>query len=91
MKPVFDALAGHARTRPDATAFSDGQRHLTWAGLADAVPFLLSERLRALGAKVENGLPLLSHVREDRNLLTGQNPKSSARVAELLIERLAAG
>ena len=37
MKPVFDALAGHARTRPDATAFSDGQRHLTWAGLADAV------------------------------------------------------
>lgn len=37
MKPVFDALAGHARTRPDAAAFSDGQRHLTWAGLADAV------------------------------------------------------
>lgn len=70
------------------TAFSDMEEKL--AGLADAVPFLLSERLRALGAKVENGLPLLSHVREDRNLLTGQNPKSSARLAELLIERLAA-
>ncbi|WP_304620144.1 AMP-binding protein [Paracoccus sediminilitoris] len=37
MTPIFDALARHARERPDATAFADGDRRLTWAGLADAV------------------------------------------------------
>ena len=41
----------------------------------------LSERLRELGGKVENGLPMLSHVREDRGLITGQNPKSSEKAA----------
>ncbi len=37
MKPVFDALARHARTRPDATAFTETPRSISWAALADAV------------------------------------------------------
>ncbi|MFN3279572.1 MAG: class I adenylate-forming enzyme family protein [Paracoccus hibiscisoli] len=37
MMPVFDALSRHARQQPDATAFRDGARAITWAGLADAV------------------------------------------------------
>ena len=37
MRPIFDALARHARQRPGATAFRDGERHITWAGLAQAV------------------------------------------------------
>lgn len=69
------------------TAFSDIEE--TLSGLADQVPFLLSKRLRELGGKVENGVPMLSHVRRDRNLITGQNPKSSAKAAELLAEVLA--
>ena len=69
------------------TAFSDVEEKLV--RLDDQVPFLLSERLRELGGKVENGLPMLSHVREDRNLITGQNPASSKKAAELLLARLA--
>jgi putative intracellular protease/amidase len=59
-------------------------------GLDDVVPFLLSKRLRELGANVENGVPMLSHVRHDRQLITGQNPKSSAKAAALLVQALAA-
>lgn len=37
MIPVFDALARNAHDRPEAVAFDDGRRSLTWAGLARAV------------------------------------------------------
>jgi putative intracellular protease/amidase len=70
------------------TAFSDTEERLV--GLDDVVPFLLSKRLRELGANVENGVPMLSHVRHDRQLITGQNPKSSAKAAALLVQVLAA-
>ena len=71
------------------TAFSDTEETLT--GLADVVPFLLSTRLRELGADVENGLPMVSHVRQDRQLITGQNPNSSQAVADLLSKALEQG
>ena len=68
------------------TAFSDTEEKL--AGLEEVVPFLLSARLVELGATVENGVPMLSHVRRDRQLITGQNPRSSEKAAELLVEAL---
>jgi putative intracellular protease/amidase len=68
------------------TAFSDTEEKLV--GLDDVVPFLLSRRLRALGGNVENSVPMLSHVKQDRQLITGQNPKSSAKAAELLVMAL---
>lgn len=68
------------------TAFSDTEEKLV--GLDDVVPFLLSKRLEELGANVENSVPMLSHVKQDRLLITGQNPKSSARAAELLVHTL---
>lgn len=71
------------------TAFSDTEEQLT--GLADVVPFLLSKRLGELGAEVENGMPMLSHVRQDRQLITGQNPNSSKDAAELLLKALEQG
>ena len=71
------------------TAFSDTEEKLS--GLADAVPFLLSTRLGELGAEVENGLPMISHVRQDRQLITGQNPNSSKHAAELLVKALEEG
>lgn len=37
MTPIFDALARHARQRPDATAFRDGDRQISWADLARTV------------------------------------------------------
>ena len=71
------------------TAFSDTEEKLT--GLADVVPFLLSTRLGELGADVENGMPMLSHVRQDRQLITGQNPNSSKAAADLLVKALEQG
>ncbi|MDB6163140.1 MAG: glutamine amidotransferase [Xanthomonadaceae bacterium] len=71
------------------TAFSNIEENLS--GLAEVVPFLLSTRLVELGANVENSVPMLSHVRQDRQLITGQNPKSSERVAGLLVELLEQG
>ena len=71
------------------TAFSDAEE--TLAGMTDEVPFLLSTRLGELGADVENGLPMLNHVRQDRQLITGQNPNSSKAAAELLVKALEQG
>lgn len=68
------------------TAFSDLEEKLV--KLDEAVPFLLSSRLASLGATVDNGVPMLANVREDRELITGQNPKSSREVAERLARRL---
>ncbi|MGV8941068.1 MAG: type 1 glutamine amidotransferase domain-containing protein [Lysobacter sp.] len=68
------------------TAFSDLEEKL--GGLDDQVPFLLSHRLHELGANVENSVPWLSHVKHDRQLITGQNPASSRHAAELLLKAL---
>jgi putative intracellular protease/amidase len=71
------------------TAFSDAEEQAV--GLADAVPFLLSSRLQELGANVENGPPMRSHVLQDRQLITGQNPASSRDAATLLLGAIGQG
>ncbi|HSR64212.1 MAG TPA: type 1 glutamine amidotransferase domain-containing protein [Xanthomonadaceae bacterium] len=68
------------------TAFSDDEERAV--KLEHAVPFLLSERLGALGAQVENGPAFAPNVRRDGWLITGQNPMSSAGAADLLVEAL---
>jgi putative intracellular protease/amidase len=57
-------------------------------GLADKVPFLLETRLRELGGDFRAGRPWVPHVVADRNLVTGQNPASSAGVADAALDRL---
>jgi len=56
------------------------------AGLTDAVPFLLETRIRALGARYENGPDFQPFAVRDGNLVTGQNPASSAEVAWLVLD-----
>ncbi|MEJ3656274.1 type 1 glutamine amidotransferase domain-containing protein [Actinomycetes bacterium KLBMP 9759] len=68
------------------TAFSNAEEKL--AGLADKAPWLLEDRLVALGARYEAGEPFGPHVVVDRNLYTGQNPASSAGLAEAIISAL---
>lgn len=58
------------------------------AGLDKAVPFLLEDRLRALGAKLETAPDFQPLALRDGNLITGQNPASSEKVAELVLEAL---
>lgn len=69
------------------TAFSDTEEKLV--KLDDVVPFLLSKKLRELGGNVQNSVPMLSHVKQDRQLITGQNPKSSRKAAQVLVDKLA--
>ena len=69
------------------TAFTNGEEQL--AGMKEAVPFLLEDSLRALGAAFEHALlPGTSHAVRDGWLVTGQNPASSEAVSALLLKAL---
>jgi putative intracellular protease/amidase len=70
------------------TAFTNGEEAL--AGMQGVVPFLLETRLRDAGARFEHALlPGACHVVRDGDLITGQNPASSAAMARCLLEALA--
>ena len=68
------------------TAFTNEEEQ--GVGLADKMPFLLETRLRELGAAFRAGRPWMPHVVVARNLVTGQNPASSAGVAREALARL---
>lgn len=57
-------------------------------GLRDVVPFLLEDRLQELGAHYEKAPDWHPFAVRDGTLITGQNPQSSERVAQLLLEGL---
>ncbi|MFJ3054747.1 type 1 glutamine amidotransferase domain-containing protein [Herbaspirillum sp. NPDC087042] len=57
-------------------------------GLAEVVPFLLESRLRALGGVFEGAGNWQVFGIRDGQLITGQNPQSSERVAQILLEAL---
>ncbi len=56
------------------------------AGLTDKVPFLLETRMRGLGADYQSGPDFQPFAVRDGKLVTGQNPASSAKVAELVLQ-----
>jgi len=58
------------------------------AGLADALPELLAERLASLGGKLHFGAPGDVNVIIDRQLHTGQNPASVEKLAFAMARRL---
>jgi putative intracellular protease/amidase len=68
------------------TGFTNAEE--TQAGLAEKAPWLLQDRLVALGADFEEGPAWQPHVVADRNLYTGQNPASSAPLAAELLKHL---
>lgn len=85
----------HAR-RADGQPFFSGRRANGFtnaegflARLKDVVPFLLEDEMKASGADFHAALlPMLSHVEQDGNLITGQNPHSSEAVAKALVAAL---
>ncbi|MEV3936323.1 type 1 glutamine amidotransferase domain-containing protein [Glycomyces sp. NPDC049804] len=72
-----NAFAGYR-----ATGFTNAEERL--AHLADKAPWLLQDRLEAAGVEFVAADPFTSHVQVDRNLVTAQNPQSSAAAAEAL-------
>lgn len=57
-------------------------------GLADTVPFLVEDMLKANGAVYESGPDWESYVVVDGRLVTGQNPASSEAAAKELLKLL---
>ncbi len=83
--------------KADGTALVAGRRIVSWTdaekaalGLTDKVPFLLESRLRDLGAAFDGGDNFADVVRIDGNLVTGQNPMSSAATARAILATRAA-
>ncbi|MGK8524073.1 type 1 glutamine amidotransferase domain-containing protein [Nocardia asteroides] len=77
-----NAFAGYA-----LTGFTNAEE--TQAGFADKAEWLLQDRLVAIGADFREAEPWSPNVVVDRNLITGQNPASSAGVADELLKTLA--
>jgi len=57
-------------------------------GLTDVVPFLLEDRLKQQGGLFAKSDPFAPCVQVEGDLVTGQNPASSAPAAEELLKRL---
>jgi putative intracellular protease/amidase len=68
------------------TAFTDAEENQTPVGVKmSTTP---QKELSTAGAIFVEGTPWQSHIVEDRELLTGQNPSSSKAIAEAIIGRL---
>lgn len=67
----------------EVSAFTNSEEAAV--GLTDAVPFLLESRLADLGAVIRSGPDFEPFAVVDGNLVTGQNPPSSEKVAELVM------
>ncbi|MFC4950159.1 type 1 glutamine amidotransferase domain-containing protein [Pseudonocardia sp. GCM10023141] len=75
-------LAGRAMA-----AFTDEEEQMF--GTAEGAPWLLASTLREKGAKHSGGAPYEAYTVQDGNLFTGQNPASSAPMADAMIAALA--
>jgi putative intracellular protease/amidase len=58
-------------------------------GLTDIVPFLVEDMLKANGGIYAKGADWSEFVLEDGLLITGQNPASSEKAAQMLLQKLA--
>ena len=80
--PASSPLAGYRMT-----GFSNEEEEQV--GLAEKAPWLLEDKLVELGAEYSAAPEAWgTHVVVDRNLYTGQNPQSSAALAERIVEDL---
>jgi putative intracellular protease/amidase len=66
------------------TSFSNSEEES--AGLNEKTPFLLESRLVTMGALYSKGPDFVSHVVEDGNIVTGQNPASSVETAKRVLD-----
>jgi len=70
----------------EVTGFSNSEEAAV--GLSQIVPVLVEDALKAKGAKYVKASDWSSFAVQDGLLITGQNPASSAAVAELLFQQL---
>jgi putative intracellular protease/amidase len=68
------------------TGFSNSEEE--GAGLTNVVPFLLEDMLKENGGDYSKGVDWGEYVVEDGLLITGQNPASSEKAAEILLAKV---
>jgi putative intracellular protease/amidase len=68
------------------TGFTNGEEAAV--GLTDIVPFLVEDMLKERGGIYAKGADWGEFVVEDGLLITGQNPASSQKAAQILLEKL---
>jgi putative intracellular protease/amidase len=68
------------------TGFSDSEERA--AGLAEVVPFLVEDMLKEAGGLYSKAADWQPHVVTSDNLITGQNPASSAGAAKAVLQQL---
>lgn len=68
------------------TGFSNAEEE--GVGLTEVVPFRVEDMLQEKGGIFSKGDDWQAYVEEDGNLVTGQNPASSEKVAQKLLSRL---
>lgn len=68
------------------TGFSDSEERA--AGLIDVVPFRVEDMLKDNGGEYSKGADWKAHVVTCGNLITGQNPASSADAAKAILQQL---
>jgi putative intracellular protease/amidase len=70
----------------DVTGFTNSEEAAV--GLTDVVPFLIEDEFQRLGGRYSKVADWQVYVVEDGQLVTGQNPASSAAVAKALLKKL---
>jgi len=68
------------------TAFTNTEEELVQ--LTDVVPFLVEDMLKKIGGIYSKAGDFEPYALEDGLLITGQNPASSEKVAEMLLNKL---
>ncbi len=70
----------------NVTGFANSEERA--AGLVDAVPFLVEDMLKEAGGLYSKAADWQAHVVTSGNLITGQNPASSAGAAKAVVQQL---
>lgn len=70
------------------SGFTNNEELLLIPDAKTIFPFLLQDKLTAQGAQFNEGAMYLENISHDKNLVTGQNPWSTWRVAETMIKQL---
>jgi len=75
-------------TNKKINSFTNEEETLFGKKWAKHFDFLLETKLNERGAKFQSSPIMLAHLASDERLYTGQNPASTAKVAEALVESL---
>ncbi len=78
----------HLLENKSVSGFTNAEELLLIPDAATLFPFLLQDKLVAQGARFSEGAMYLEHVSHDKNLVTGQNPWSTWKLAETMVKQL---